>query len=69
MNQDEIYRGSVAVSKASNMKKIGQDESGWEVFFRDDRTGEHWVLDYPDSAQHGGGSPRLGRHPGGIAHP
>ncbi|MGH8570805.1 MAG: Imm27 family immunity protein [Gammaproteobacteria bacterium] len=25
----------------------------------DDGTGDRWLLDYPESEQHGGGSPRL----------
>lgn len=43
------------------MKKIGQDDSGWEIYYEDERTGDRWVMDYPNSEQHGGGSPRL-RH-------
>jgi hypothetical protein len=30
-----------------------------EVEYIDDRTGDRWVMDYPDSEQQGGGSPRL----------
>lgn len=63
MNQDNEYRGAIAVKMASDMKKIGQDNSGWTSYYRDGRTGEQWVLDYPESAQHGGGSPRFRRLP------
>jgi hypothetical protein len=64
MNQDDEYHGSVAVQKASGMKKLGQDDSGWEIYYRDDCTGDRWIMDYPDSGHHGGGSPRLRRHSG-----
>jgi hypothetical protein len=63
MNHDDEYRGAVAYQKAAKLKKVGQDQSGWEVYYDDDRTGEHWVMDYPDSGQHGGGDPRLRRFP------
>lgn len=68
MNRDDEYRGSVAVEKASSMKKVGQDDSGWEIYYQDDRTGDQWVMDYPDSGQHGGGSPRLRRLPAKVSH-
>jgi len=61
MNQVNEYRGAIAVKMASDMKKIDQDDSGWTSYYRDERTGEQWVLDYPGSAQHGGGSARLRR--------
>jgi hypothetical protein len=61
MNQDNEYRGTAAVKKALGMRKVGQDESGWEVYYCDDCIGEHWVMDYPDSGQHGGGEARLRR--------
>lgn len=64
MNRDDEYRGPVAVEKASGMKRIGQDDSGWEIYYEDERTGVRWVMDYPNSGQHGGGSPRLRRLPG-----
>lgn len=63
MNRDDEYRGSVAVDKALGMKKVGQDDSGWEIYYEDERTGDRWVMDYPNSGQHGGGSPRLRRLP------
>lgn len=68
MNRDDEYRGSVAVEKASSMKKVGQDDSGWKIYYQDDRTGDQWVMDYPDSGQHGGGSPRLRRLPAKVSH-
>ncbi len=59
MNRDNEYRGASAETKASGMRKVGQDDSGWETYYQDDRTGEQWVMDYPDSGQHGGGPARL----------
>jgi hypothetical protein len=57
------------VKKASSLTKVSQDESGWEVYYDDDRTGEHWIMDYPDSGRHGGGGPRLRRLPKASAPP
>ena len=67
MSQDDQYRGAAAVKIALSMKKLGHDDSGWEVYYQDDRTGDRWVMDYPDSGLHGGGSPRLRRLPGEIS--
>jgi hypothetical protein len=61
MNQDNEYRGAIAGKKASGMRKIDQDDSGWEAFYQDDRTREKWVIDYPESGQHGGGPARFRR--------
>ncbi|MFH0341547.1 MAG: Imm27 family immunity protein [Chromatiales bacterium] len=41
------------------MRKVGVDADRWEIEYIDDGTGDRWLLDYPESEQHGGGSPRL----------
>lgn len=61
MNQDDEYDGLLAIKKAQRLQKVGQDESGWEIYYEDTRTGERWVMDYPESGQHGGGNARLRR--------
>ena len=33
--------------------------TGWETEYEDPKTGAIWVMDYPHSEYHGGGSPRL----------
>lgn len=43
MNRDDEYLGSAAIEKALGMKKIGQDNSGWEIYYRDDHTGERFA--------------------------
>ena len=54
-------RGLEAQTKTKKLTKTGTDETGWVTTFKDLITGETWILDYPDSDHHGGGSPRLTR--------
>ncbi|WP_342617097.1 Imm27 family immunity protein [Rhodoferax sp. GW822-FHT02A01] len=49
------YVGDEAYVKASQLTKLGTDASGWDTYLRDERSGEYWLLYYPDSYQHGGG--------------
>ncbi len=39
----------------SYLEKIGSDESGWNVLFRDIHDGRFWELTYPNSELHGAG--------------
>jgi hypothetical protein len=59
-NYDEL-RGAVAMEFVSTLKKIRSNPETWEIEYLDETTGDVWVLDYPDSEYHGGGSPRLRR--------
>lgn len=59
MSADEEYKGAEALSQAQKLIKIRTDPDKWETEYRNDVTGEVWILDYPDSGQQGGGSPRL----------
>lgn len=53
------YNGEEALSRTQRLTKTRIDSETWETEFRDDATGETWILDYPHSNLHGGGSPRL----------
>lgn len=54
--------GAEAIRYAeTKLKKVRSDPDTWEVEYVDEATGETWILDYPDSGAHGGGSPRLRR--------
>lgn len=57
------YIGADALSRAQKLIKVKTDPDKWETEYRDEATGEIWVLDYPHSEQHGGGSPRLRKKP------
>jgi len=58
----EELKGAEALRFAeAKLKKIRSDPDTWEVEYVDESTGERWILDYPSSEQHGGGSPRLRR--------
>lgn len=55
------YIGQQATLKSNQLTKIGTDESGWDTYFRDDQSGEYWLLHYPESHLHGGGTVHLKR--------
>lgn len=59
MSSIKEYWGAEAKKKAAELRKIGQDDSKWEIYYEDDGTGDRWILDYPESELHGGGAPRL----------
>ena len=62
MNKDEprVFHGEAAVAfAAANLRKVRSDPTTWQVIYVDDRTGDTWVMEYPESEQQGGGSPRL----------
>jgi hypothetical protein len=46
-----------------HLRKIQSNPQTWEIEYEDPTTGEKWVMDYPHSEVHGGGSPRLRRKP------
>jgi len=41
------------------LQKIGYDESGWDILYKDPNDGRFWELVYPQSHMHGGGPPQL----------
>ena len=55
------YVGNEALAKASQLTKIGTDASGWDTYYREEQSGEYWLLYYPDSHLHGGGIAHLKR--------
>ena len=52
------YNGLEAEKAFKNMTKVKTDLNGWRIFYAD-KNEVVWILDYPDSEYHGGGSPRL----------
>lgn len=54
-------RGARAMQAVGRLRKVKADPANWTVEYEDPDTGERWLLDYPDSAAQGGGSPRLRR--------
>jgi hypothetical protein len=60
INTERQLRGEVALTFArANLKEMKVDAEKWETEYLDEKTGEIWILDYPESELHGGGSPRL----------
>ena len=55
----KVLQGAEALEYAKRLRKVGVDTERWEIEYIDDDTGDRWLLDYPESEQHGGGSPRL----------
>ena len=53
-------RGKEAIEYVKhNLKKFRTNPETWETEYLDEKTGDKWILDYPESGYHGGGSPRL----------
>lgn len=53
-------RGADAVRYAKeHLKKVKSDPRTWITEYIDERDGSKWLIDYPESEHHGGGSPRL----------
>lgn len=59
MTEDDEYLGADALRRAETLVTVRVDADRWETEYKDAVTGETWILDYPCSEQHGGGSPRL----------
>jgi hypothetical protein len=57
----KVLRGAEALEYAKHLRKAGVDAERWEIEYIDEGTGDRWLLDYPESERHGGGSPRLPR--------
>lgn len=55
----ELFGAEALMYAEAHLKRIRVDADNWEVEYIDDSTGELWVMDYPESELHGGGSPRL----------
>jgi|GEM_PF-4986057 hypothetical protein len=59
------YRGAEAIDYANrHLTRSRVNPDTWETEYLDAQ-GRRWVMDYPDSGLHGGGSPRLRRCDGG----
>ena len=55
------YRGAEAIDYANRyLTRSHVNPDTWETEYLDDQ-GRRWVMDYPASGLHGGGSPRLRR--------
>lgn len=59
MTENGEHMGADALRRAEKLVKVRVDADRWETEYKDAATGETWILDYPHSEQHGGGSPRL----------
>jgi hypothetical protein len=56
----EALEGAAASDYAeSHLKVVKIDSVAWTTEYVCPDTGTRWLLDYPDSELHGGGSPRL----------
>lgn len=54
------FRGNEALEYAkTHLRQVHKDLEKWEIQYEDPQNGDKWLLDYPNSEYHGGGSPRL----------
>jgi hypothetical protein len=59
-HQAVVLEGKDAIDFANaHLRKIGSNPQTWETEFVDPTTDETWIMEYPQSEEHGGGSPRL----------
>jgi hypothetical protein len=61
MTRPDELNGRDAQDFAKTLRKVRVDGENWEVEYVDDATGEHWLMDYPQSELQGGGPPRIRR--------
>ncbi|MEJ6844779.1 Imm27 family immunity protein [Sinorhizobium fredii] len=59
MTEPPELTGKAAVDYAAKLRLLSTDADTWVKYYVDDLTGRRWVMEYPDSGRHGGGSPRL----------
>lgn len=66
----EEFHGTDALQYAKrHLTRVGVNQDTWEIEYVDDSTGQRWIMDYPESGLHGGGSPRLRRRDEGDFSP
>jgi len=57
-------RGVAALDLAKTLTVVSVDSDNWTTILINLANGEQWILDYPDSEAHAGGSPRIRRWQG-----
>jgi uncharacterized membrane protein YhaH (DUF805 family) len=58
--QKTEYSGKEAIDFAKrNFRETGRSGGGWLIHYEDPKTGEKWILDWPDGWLQGGGEARL----------
>jgi hypothetical protein len=57
----ELHGNAATRFAKANLEEISTDVVEWTVKYRDPRDGSEWLMDYPHSEVHGGGSARLRR--------
>lgn len=53
-----ILVGNELVEKQKQLTKVGASEDGWCLYYIDENS-EKWILEYPNSEYHGGGTAQL----------
>jgi len=60
---DELNGVDVEKYCANHLKKVSVDPANWEITYICPETDIQWLRGYPNSEQHGGGSPKLRKLP------
>jgi hypothetical protein len=45
--------------KSNYLRKVSTEKTAWQILYQDPNDNRYWLLDYPNSAWQGGGSPTL----------
>jgi hypothetical protein len=59
----ELHGNAAKRFVETQLQEVEVDAAAWTTRYRNPRDGSEWLLDYPHSEVHGGGSPRLRRLP------
>ncbi|MFL5914887.1 MAG: Imm27 family immunity protein [Gaiellaceae bacterium] len=59
----EVHGNAAKRFAEAQLEEVAVDVVAWTTTYRDPKDGSIWVMDYPHSEVHGGGSPRLRRQP------
>lgn len=56
---EELFGSNAQHYAREHLKELDNDSAQWTTQYECEDTGEIWIMDYPESERHGGGSPRL----------
>jgi hypothetical protein len=55
----ELHGNEALQYAKAHLRQVHKDLEKWQIQYVDPATNDVWLLDYPHSEYHGGGSPRL----------
>ncbi|MFH1149060.1 MAG: Imm27 family immunity protein [Actinomycetota bacterium] len=59
MSRDELTGNEALRYREEHLTKVRVDSNNWAIEYVDEKTGERWIMDFPQGYLQGGGPPRL----------